>query len=364
MAVSGGQEMQSGPGTDDSSFANIAWDDAVAKCKQLFNKHLLVATAHASDLFQYILAAHDVGQREQLSGATQIVSFPWHYYSMGFTAHTLALTKSVTFAFKVIEADATAQTDATELLALQQLRAAFLERRSICLIEPLCIPGKGLSFRPSFLTQVQHLCDELKVPLVADETLSAIRCGEPLLSEFVGLRPSYVMLGKAFGCALLLSTHDFKVEFAQAVSVMAPAYQILHLAFVLRFILGNNVAQQCKKQGEDLKQVLEGMVGAGNVRQTGLALWIDKHMERLPFASCVHGRLLPRIDQKIEQLQQFLEQHRSMMATIIEMGAAGRREGRLFCCAVCSVQNGQLEECQNCLRVYHRECRLAACCCS
>jgi hypothetical protein len=54
MAKSGPQEMQSGPGTDDGTYANKAWEDAVAKCMQLFRMHLLVVTSHASDLLQYV----------------------------------------------------------------------------------------------------------------------------------------------------------------------------------------------------------------------------------------------------------------------------------------------------------------------
>jgi hypothetical protein len=178
-----------------------------------------------------------------------------------------------------------------------------------------------------------------------------------------GLTPAYVMLGKAFGCAFLLSTHDFGGEMSRALSVMAPAYQILHLAFMLRFVIDNDVCNHAKQQGALLQQVLEGVVGAGNVRQVGLAIWVDKHMELLPIASCVHGRLLPRVDQTAAQLTQLLAQQQSTMKHIMKMGAAGRREGNLFCCAVCSLQNGKLEACQTCLRVYHVKCKPSTCCC-
>lgn len=78
---------------------------------------------------------------------------------------------------------------------------------------------------------MKRLCEQRNVPLVADETLSAVRCGENLLSA--ALKPDYLMLGKAFGCALLLSRHDYKVEFQKAVSVMTPAFRLI--AFVLRY---------------------------------------------------------------------------------------------------------------------------------
>lgn len=134
--------LQSGPGTDDRAYANILWDDCISTCSRLFSSlHLLIATSHASDLLQYILVAHDLQQKESLNGPTQIVSFPWHYYSQGFVAHTSSLTNSVTFHFHCIESDPTDIKQ--EKAALKQLKQAFMKQRSICLIEPILIPGKG-----------------------------------------------------------------------------------------------------------------------------------------------------------------------------------------------------------------------------
>jgi hypothetical protein len=366
LAKSSGDDMQSGTAAENQTCANIAWEDAVQTCKELFKMNLTACAAHASDLLQYILTAHSMSHNLELVGPTMIVSFPWHYYTMGFTAHTLALTRSVTFSFRAIETDATEQLqqDKLERKALRELEELFRKHRCICLIEPVCIPGNGRFFRKEFLQQVQELCDRLNVPLVADETLTAVRCGKSLLSPSRGLNPSFVMVGKMFGCALLLSKKDTKNELSTSLSILAPAYTIVHMAFVLRFILEERVAAQCNKQGALLVNILKDVVGEGNVRHVGLAIWVTKDMYRLPISSCVNGRLLPRFDQTAEQLKALLKNQTAKMDQVLAMGPAGRREGNLFNCAVCSIsESSNLKECKRCLRVYHARCKPEKCYC-
>lgn len=78
---------QSGPGTDDHSHANIAWEDCTTSCATLFNNlYLLCATSHATDLLPHLLTAHNL--QYPGAGPISIISFVWHYYSMGFVPST------------------------------------------------------------------------------------------------------------------------------------------------------------------------------------------------------------------------------------------------------------------------------------
>jgi hypothetical protein len=356
--------MQSGPSADERTFANVAWDDAVSSCAQLFHgMHLLVCTTArvGPPPVRAGVAFAECGP-QGLERRDADCVLPVALLHDGLHAAHAGAVQRHHLQLPLDQGRCDAAYRAQRRLQLQQ---AFRAQRSICLIEPLCIPGMGRCFRPSFMRAVQALCDELRVPLVADETLSAVRCGAPLLSCEHGLRPAYVMLGKAFGCGVLLSALDYRADLARTTSVLGSGHQILLLAFVLRYVRDHGVVEHCRKEGPLLGQTLESVVGVGNVRQVGMVLWVDNHIERLPIAAAVHGRLLPRIDQSAAELRRHIDSQQSRMQFIRSLGAAAVREAKLFSCAICSLQDGDLLECDGCLRVYHQACkkRIFRCAC-
>jgi hypothetical protein len=386
LSISAGWKIQSGASSDDNTLPSLAWKDIKENCQSLFGMTPLVIASHSSDLLPYILSLHERSNPKYLPrGAKksnwinkpiQIVSFQYHYFTMGFVTHTKSILNGGIYAFKAIAADATNQSEETEEKALNELTIAFRKQRSILVMEALCIPGEGKQFHPRFLNSVQKLCKKFDVPIVFDETLSAIRCGYPLLStHYYGLKPSYVMIGKGFGSAVLLAPKpEDENIFESALTVIGPAYQVVHLAFILRYIIDNKVVDTCKIEGEKIKEYLSTIVGKNNVKGMGMALWVnEKKLYLLPISSSIHGRLLPRIDQTVSVLKNFIENNsHHLMKEILAMGREGINEGRLVSCSSCSASDGEMNVCQGCLRVYHTkpknikpECRkIKHCVCS
>ena len=233
----------------------------------------------------------------------------------------------------------------------------------IFLIEPLMVPGRGRTYRSRFLSDLQKFLTRVEVLLVADETISFVRCGVPLFSQTVPcFAPDLVIVGKGLGCSLLLRetnlprTPDVERLFANAFGLVASPPVLQQVCCVLRYFLTNKSWQLCRKQGKDMLRSLRKIAGV-RARGVGHCLWIEDGLEKLPITACIHGRLLPRLDQNGRTIRSLVRGETKMM---LHLSNSGELEAaRSPHCALCGDQCRTGEvciSCRFCTRQYHRAC--------
>ncbi|MQA31689.1 MAG: aminotransferase class III-fold pyridoxal phosphate-dependent enzyme [Luteitalea sp.] len=89
------------------------------------------------------------------------------------------------------------------------------------LLEPIAGEGGVRPLPPAFVARIRAVCAEHRIPIVADEIQTGMgRTGTFLASEWLGLEPDYVCLGKALGGglvkigALLVKRSRYVAEFS------------------------------------------------------------------------------------------------------------------------------------------------------
>ena len=275
--------------------------------------------------------------------------------------------------------------------AIEELRTLFTEsqkkgpRIRILVVEPFAVPGEGRVYRVKFLEQLTDLCSKHNVAIVADETLSFVRCGYPLYSLKPAVAkvfsPPYVLVGKSLGCNLLLVRKDLDSRKAmqrhmfEGFSIVGAAATLVQAALVLHVMRERDIATFCRQNGIALlKQFLESIpltdptndpdkAGAPGVRGIGHCLWFEPNRgsEVLPIQASIHLRLLPRVDQTAATIKRIAEKAAAYMQALKTRGVLNTY--RNTHCSLCG--SGVFEKddeqetkrcCEKCIRIYHTSC--------
>jgi hypothetical protein len=384
--------------------------------------------SHSSDLFQHMINVFTLAsehalitgdsnengvkrrkkanqQRKKAHKATVIV-FPNSYYTMGFSLPSVALLQGSTINLHILSTDASFECgvvdssnpgphssplSATSLSEIEEaaiielteelqnlVQASVSSRIVIVLVEPFLIPGKGRTYSAGFLKQVQIVCRESSAHLVADESLSFVRCGFPLMSLAIDdFLPDLVMIGKGLGSAMLLGCSHFidalqertgisvAFEFESGYSLLGAPLALLQVCKTLQIILEKDVARYCREEGEKLLSCLREVVGQNNVRGFGYCLWLTNDgLEQLPIMACHNGRILPRYDQCAATIHYILKYQKLAFTVAHAGGERLMAEARIFSCSRCgepcqvhqSEQPGSISRCKTCNRQSHTRC--------
>jgi glutamate-1-semialdehyde 2,1-aminomutase len=112
------------------------------------------------------------------------------------------------------------------------------EQIAAIILEPVagnmgCIPPKA-----GFLEGLRTLCDEHKIVLIFDEVMTGFRLSKGGASEYYGITPDMVTLGKIIGGGLPVGAFGGKKEIMDMVAPVGPVYQAGTLS-------GNPIAMGC-----------------------------------------------------------------------------------------------------------------------
>ena len=391
------KHQQSGIASDDASLASLLWDQTIVSCDGLFPGYAPISIAmHSSDLISHIASVRHVIQQPgliindgllppppllpQSDALVGAMSLPGSYFEMGFVVQAFAMRSGCYLPMSTISTDPSFPFGSTESLrtlqkreqqALKEVEQTIQHSKTwstvatigIFIIEPLLVPGRGRTYRHDFLLALQTLLHELEVLLVADETISFVRCGSPLFLQTVpGFMPDLVIIGKSLGCSLLLLrqaplyARTVNTLFANAFGLVAQSSILLQVCCILRLFLVTDVPNRCRQQGEAMLEVLRTVCGK-RVRGVGYCLWVDEGLQRLPVTASIHGRLLPRLDQDADTLKWIIDKEAGVVEefkTRNELEAA-----RTPHCAICGDQCRSNEDrltCVSCTRQYHDRC--------
>ena len=399
--------QQSGSSARSSSVAQKLWTSIDKTCEELFDGYRPIsAAAHACDLITHAATVtHLCGlnyndrNRYRSSNSTTldgalvdpepigILSLNKTYFTMGFVAQTLAIHQGLFMDIRVSKKDPSIEVNDPQVSALVESSAAQLkaEDESIVqieeliergkkdgqmmvrmfVIEPLLVPGGGRYYTRRFLLMLQKTCRKHGVILVADETLSFVRCGYPLMSmaRRDGFRPDLVFTGKGLGCSLMLGdmrnligAADSRAMLLDAFSIISPAGGLLQTASVLRAMLDMRVADHCRVEGARMVAAFNEIDGV-KARGQGFCLWVE-HYDQLPILGTLANRLLPRYDQTAAGIRELYINQKRIMHALKQSSTL--ESHRLHFCSLCGDKQREdvlLYGCSDCIRVYHRACR-------
>jgi hypothetical protein len=386
LVMTRGDGMQSSGSVDDLAAANILLEHIKMISLALFPPFIpLTFAAHTSDLLLHVVSAEHVRRcrgpvlesvlpaRPAKNTAVQFLALPKSYYEMGFVVHSHAMRCGLALPLHTIKTDASfvlgGAADANaEKVALKELHALLLQLSEfprVMIVEPFLIPGGGRIYSTSFCLELQKLCIAAGVPIVADETLSMVRCGHLLYSNTIaGFKPDYVLLGKSLGCGMLLvrsTENDLDVHLEQAFSNAASALSLVQVACTLALVQSLKLHEHCATEGAKMLTVLQRIVGDEHVRGLGLCLWLTPDgLDCLPIHAAVNGRLLPRIDQTAATFAEIVHTQARMIKRLRAVGDKAMEKVRSFYnCARCGDQCRRKEKClfcSNCPRQWHVKC--------
>lgn len=153
------------------------------------------------------------------------------------------------------------------------------------IVEPLQASGGQIIYPREYMQRIREICDVYSVPLIFDEIQTFARIGHFFASEYYGVDPDMIVLGKGLGAgfpiaALLISdkldgsepdSEELHTFANNSVSQVAAAKQLE--------LLENGVLENCRCMGEYLKKGLEYLrrefPEMGDIRQAGLHIGIE-----------------------------------------------------------------------------------------
>jgi hypothetical protein len=392
---SSSDQQQSGIGAEPHSVASLLWKHIVLLCESMFQYTPISVAMHSTDLLPhaacvYHITSVDNDTRHRMTDVTMpellhsvpphansvgLFALPRSYYQMGFVIQSFSMRSGYLLPLSTCDADPSYpyggpipdDVTVTEDRALVEVEQTITSSRTsrtragiyLFVIEPLLVPGGGHTYRGEFLIRLQDLLRRLSVLIIADETLSFVRCGSSLFSKSIPrFAPDMVMIGKGLGCSILMvkKSPAIMTIFQRAFSITSAALSLLQACCTLRVMAKGKIAERCHQEGKRLLQRLHQIPGV-SARGVGYCLWVDDGLHALPIASCINGRLLPRVDQDADTLDRVLTGERAITARLLAQGRL--EEVRVSSCAICGDECRTSEgcfDCRACSRQYHRDC--------
>ncbi|MFZ4715241.1 MAG: aminotransferase class III-fold pyridoxal phosphate-dependent enzyme [Bacteriovoracaceae bacterium] len=205
-------------------------------------------------------------------------------------------------------------TDAMEISRLEELEKKSLNeiREKFessehpiggILLEPILGARGVLFYRTEFLLELRKLCDELEIPILADEVLTGGgRTGKFFAFEhYEGFEPDYVTFGKGLQVSGLASYTRKKSPYFPGfnlgpVTSQASPDSLLKGAQVLKRIRTDKLMENAEQTGEYLLkklQELSNKTSPEEIRGKGLMLYTDVISNRYLGIGGAFGRITP-----------------------------------------------------------------------
>jgi 4-aminobutyrate aminotransferase-like enzyme len=153
------------------------------------------------------------------------------------------------------------------------------------LIEPIQASAGQIIAPKEYLQEVRRICSECGVPLIYDEIQTYCRIGEFFASDYFGVAPDIIVLGKGLGAgfpiaAIIISDklQGFDIDAEElhtfANSSIGQVAAIKQIKMMQEWVLAN-----CRKQGAYLRTGLEKLQREypeiGDIRQAGLHIGVE-----------------------------------------------------------------------------------------
>ena len=170
------------------------------------------------------------------------------------------------------------------------------------ILEPLQASGGQVIFPREYLQGVRRLCDEYGIVLVYDEIQTYARIGSFFASDYYGVEPDIIALGKGLGAGFPMGA----IIIRDSLKGFDPDTEELHTfannsvaqvaALKLIDLLEHGVLENCREVGAYLADGLRGIQRTypviGDVRQAGLHIGVELVQDPLtkePAAGLVDG---------------------------------------------------------------------------
>jgi len=153
------------------------------------------------------------------------------------------------------------------------------------ILEPLQASGGQVIFPREYLQGVRALCDEFGILMIYDEIQTYARIGTFFASEYYGVAPDIIVLGKGLGAGFPIGA----IIIRDTLEGFSPETEELHTfanstvaqvaGLKLIDMLENGVLANCRTMGERIGAGLRAMMAEfpviGDVRQAGLHIGVE-----------------------------------------------------------------------------------------
>jgi 4-aminobutyrate aminotransferase-like enzyme len=153
------------------------------------------------------------------------------------------------------------------------------------LVEPLQSSGGQVIFPREYLQGVRALCDEFGIVLIYDEIQTYARIGTFFASEYYGVDPDIIVLGKGLGAGFPIAA----IIIRDTLEGFSPETEELHTfanstvaqvaGLKMIDLLEKGVLANCRAMGErignGLKEMQKEFPVMGDVRQAGLHIGVE-----------------------------------------------------------------------------------------
>jgi 4-aminobutyrate aminotransferase-like enzyme len=153
------------------------------------------------------------------------------------------------------------------------------------LLEPLQASGGQVIFPKEYLQGVRDICDEFGIVMIYDEIQTYARIGTFFASEYYGVPPDIIVLGKGLGAGFPIGA----IIIRDTLEGFSPETEELHTfanstvaqvaGMKLIDLLENGVLDNCRVMGErigkGLREMQKEFPVIGDVRQAGLHIGVE-----------------------------------------------------------------------------------------
>jgi 4-aminobutyrate aminotransferase-like enzyme len=146
-----------------------------------------------------------------------------------------------------------------ENTAINQIKTKLKQYPSIggLFLEPIIGPYGVYFYRPEFLLQIQSICKEHSILLIADETLTVGRTGKFFAYEYYDdFKPDFIIFGKGIGVSGISCSDKWKDQFNfetwTQTTITADAHTLLRSTLILNRIADDNLMKNIEEVGSHL----------------------------------------------------------------------------------------------------------------
>ncbi len=173
------------------------------------------------------------------------------------------------------------------------------------ILEPIQASGGQIPAPRRYLERVREICDEFGVPLIFDEVQTFCRIGEWFASDYYGVTPDIIVLGKGLGGGLPIAAiiirdtlEGFSLKAEELHTFANNSLSQVAAIKQIEVIERDNVLENTRRTGaylaEGLRELQEEFPEMGDVRAVGLHIGVeyveDPETKEPAFEKCIRIR--------------------------------------------------------------------------
>lgn len=181
--------------------------------------------------------------------------------------------------------DAETYIDMCLTMARETFQRGIAGKPAGVMVEPLQASAGQVILPKRYLVELRKLCDEFETLLIFDEIQTFARMGTMFGSDYFGVTPDIMVLGKGLGAGLPLSCiiisdklEGFSPDTEELHTFASPTVSMVTAAKQLA-MLEEGVLENCRNMGDYMGEQIKGMMSEfpeiGDVRQVGLHIGIE-----------------------------------------------------------------------------------------